>query len=198
MSPAERGLTLLEVLAAVALLGILYTALAATTSQGIWNEFEARQRLEASLVADEVLSLIELDMRSGVPLERRVVEDQIGDFVVVTELFDWAPPGGEPPAPGVPSVFGDATTQEGSVLVQVTVRVIWSDGADDHELRRVGFGFDRQLAATLVGGAAPGPGIGGSGAGGSNRARTTDGPQGPDPESGRRRGDLRRRKLGRE
>ena len=86
MSRAERGLTLLEVLAAVALLGILYTALAATTSQGIWNEFESRQRLEASLLADEVLARIELDLRAGVPLERRVVEDRIDDFVVFHPL----------------------------------------------------------------------------------------------------------------
>ncbi len=60
MRRAERGLTLLEVLAAVAVLGLLYTVLASAAVQGLRSEGESRRRLEASLLMDEQLVQIRI------------------------------------------------------------------------------------------------------------------------------------------
>jgi prepilin-type N-terminal cleavage/methylation domain-containing protein len=52
MSKVDRAFTLLEVMAAVALLGILYTVLARVAIEGLRAEGESKRRLEASLLAD--------------------------------------------------------------------------------------------------------------------------------------------------
>ena len=66
---AELGLTLLEVMAAVALLGILYAYLAKAASQGILTAGDSRWRLEASMLADDELVKLERQMLEGAPLE---------------------------------------------------------------------------------------------------------------------------------
>ena len=53
LEPARGGFTLIEVLAAVALLGILYAVLARVAIEGLRAEGDSERRLEASLLADE-------------------------------------------------------------------------------------------------------------------------------------------------
>ena len=88
----QRGFTLLEVLAAVAILGILYVVLADVAMQGLLSEGRSRRRLEASLLADQALSDIEIEMASGGPPNTQItiestavsgqeVVDALGAFV---------------------------------------------------------------------------------------------------------------------
>ena len=55
----DGGFTLLEVMAAVAILAIAYISLGSGGMQGLQHEGEARRKLQASLLADSVLSEIE-------------------------------------------------------------------------------------------------------------------------------------------
>jgi prepilin-type N-terminal cleavage/methylation domain-containing protein len=54
--PAQNGFTLLEVLAAVAILSIWFIVIAGTSVQGLRAEGESRRRLEAGQMADRILS----------------------------------------------------------------------------------------------------------------------------------------------
>src|SRR5262247_3649626 len=84
--PAQAGLTLLEVLGAVALLAILYTVLAKNAIEGLRSEGESRRRLEASLLADERLAEIELKLASGASPPTGHDEEEREGFRVVTEV----------------------------------------------------------------------------------------------------------------
>ena len=69
-SPRTLGFTLLEVLAAVAILALVYTVLARVGIQGFRAEGGSDRRLRASLLADDMLAEIEgqLEMGSAPPL----------------------------------------------------------------------------------------------------------------------------------
>src|SRR5262245_13931516 len=82
----RAGMTLLEVLGAFALLAILYTVLAGSAIQGVRSEGESRRRLQASLMADDRLAEIELELAKGAspPLGRD--EEEREGFRVATEV----------------------------------------------------------------------------------------------------------------
>ena len=154
--PRRSGFTLFEVLAAVAVLGILYTVLATKTSQGVWNEANARSRLEASLRADEILAELETGLAQGGAPERELREYEDGAFRVVTEVTDFALPGAPLEAIGgleQAPVFGDASRREPSVAVRISVRVSWEDAGRERHVERVTFGLDRGVAQALAGAA---------------------------------------------
>lgn len=157
MRRAERALTLLEVMAAVAILGIVYTYLARAATQGVLSEGESRQRMEASLAADAALAEIESQLAAGVPLERGISEVSGPRFDVTIEvtalepspeLLEVVPDFG----PGVPSLFGDGTPRDPGLLLQVLVRITWFDGVRERSIERVTFGFDAAAGAALLGG----------------------------------------------
>lgn len=162
MRRAERGLTLLEVMAAIMLLGILYATLATRTTQGIWQETETRSRLEASLLADQVLAELETQLASGVaPPRGTPLEVEQGAFRIFTEVNDFRPPdpapdpragAAEPRAElqqGAIDVFGDERGTRPSAAVRVDVRVLWDELGHERSVERVTFGFvpDGQMAA---------------------------------------------------
>ncbi len=62
-----RGFTLLEVLVAVALLGLVVSVLAQSAIQGMSYEGDASRRLRASLLADRELARIEAGLKLGTP-----------------------------------------------------------------------------------------------------------------------------------
>ena len=91
----ERGLTLLEVMAAVALLGLVYTALASKATQGVMSESDSLRRFHASLLADQTLAEIETlaAMRQTPELGNREEESEDGIYVVVNiEVIPWNVP----------------------------------------------------------------------------------------------------------
>ena len=61
----HTGFTMVEVVAAVAILGIWFTLLVTLVSDGVASETTSHIRLEASLLADEVLADAEATLLSG-------------------------------------------------------------------------------------------------------------------------------------
>ena len=148
---AERALTLLEVLAAVAILGIVYAYLAKAASQGILTSGESRWRLEASLMADQELADLEREMRGGLPLEPGERERKEGDFTVIRSIEVWnlppellPPP--DPDAAGTSLLSGSETAPR--ALRRVRVRVRWYDGIHDQSIERVTFAYDASAVAS--------------------------------------------------
>jgi prepilin-type N-terminal cleavage/methylation domain-containing protein len=65
----RRGFSLIEVLGAVAILGIWYVILASLAMQGMRLTGESQRRLRASLIADRILADFELMAAQGEALE---------------------------------------------------------------------------------------------------------------------------------
>ena len=86
MSIRPDGFTLLEVLAAVAILGIAYITLGSSGIQGLQHEGEARRRLEASLLADSVLFDIEDAIEWDVAPSLGDEEREEGDFTIAVKV----------------------------------------------------------------------------------------------------------------
>jgi type II secretion system protein I len=130
-----RGFTLLEVMAAVAILGILYVTLMRVAAQGILAEGEGQRRLEASLVADEQLAQIELQLSIGQPppLGRRDFE--VGEFLVTVnvEAFEIPPlEGAQTPAVAQPRAV---TPAEAEALRRIDLSVDPIEGDSLHVSR---------------------------------------------------------------
>ena len=156
MRRAERALTLLEVMAAVALLGILYTFLAKAATQGVRSEADSRRRMEASLLADAALAEIETRLAAGETLQLERSEHENEGFRVSIEVTPFALPAelaGElaQTAPDAPSVFGAGGANAPNLLQRVEVRVVWDDGVFERSAGRVTFAFDSQAAQGLAG-----------------------------------------------
>jgi len=85
---AERkrsaGFTLLEVLAAVAVLGLVYSVLATAAIQGLRAEGDAGRRLRASLLADQRITDIEAQVALGQTPAIGETESEEDEFVVRT------------------------------------------------------------------------------------------------------------------
>jgi prepilin-type N-terminal cleavage/methylation domain-containing protein len=146
MPRAERGFTLFEVLAAVAILGLLYTTLIGWAMDGLVAEGTSRRRLEASLVADEQLAQIELGLGSGIvpPVgEERLELDEPREFEVRVSVapFELILPeveAGPKPAP----LLSDVTTDHVTPLRRIQVRVVWLEAETEYEVVRTSFALD--------------------------------------------------------
>jgi prepilin-type N-terminal cleavage/methylation domain-containing protein len=182
----ERGFTLLEVLVAVALLGLVVSVLAGSAIQGMSYEGDASRRTRASLLADRALWQIEAALKLGAPPQPSHEESQEGEeFRILVDvqpldlsqgglgaLLAPAPegPGAATPAP--------APTSDGAAapvlmpLYQVFVRVSWIEGLRELEVTRSTFAFDGSAAAQALGASA------GAGAG----EKTDDAVPTPEPE----------------
>jgi len=168
MRRAERGLTLLEVLGAVALLGILYTVLAGSTIDGLRSEGESRRRLAASLLADERMAEIELSLGSGAAPPLGSTSEEEDGFTVVTEVRAFEPPpprkddespSGEPRSLAArraaadreeaPSLFAKpASPTTPPALRSIDVVVRWEEGSDEREVRRTTYALDAEAIGT--------------------------------------------------
>jgi prepilin-type N-terminal cleavage/methylation domain-containing protein len=164
MRPCERfsrgGFTLLEVMAAVAVLGLVYVVVARGAMQGLQTEGDASRRLRASLLADRVLNDLELNLAGGSAPALGETETSEEEFTVVVEVspFDLATlletTNGEPAAPAAsttplellkPPVRGGIPT-----LLMIAVRVAWMEGISEQEVTRTSFAFDLEAAAPLL------------------------------------------------
>jgi hypothetical protein len=146
------GFTLFEVLGAVALVGVVYTALAQATALGLLAEGVSRRRLEASLIADATLSLKESEIAAGVVPTVGSEETEEEEFRIVIDVTSWTPPlplrtnekNGTPsptPEKGV-SLFPAANSQEPSPLRQIEVTVSWFETNTEQSVVRTTFAFD--------------------------------------------------------
>lgn len=117
MKRAERqsaGFTLIEVVGAVAIVGIVFLILSTATFQGIAAEATAQRLLEASLVADDALAEVEVQMLMSLPIEMDsaalgdIDGDGLAEYEVVLDVAPYDPTSGLSPA-------GDSLT--GAALV---------------------------------------------------------------------------------
>lgn len=166
------GFTLLEVLAAVALLGLVYTVLGGAGIQGLQQEGEAERRFHASLLADRVLEGYESAFDLGAAPELGTQESSEGDFRIEARVtpYDQPVPELELPRelargadrnrrPGEsrreetalgPSVL-TGTGGQPSPLRRVDVEVIWTEGWGERSVRRTTFGLDLEAASATLG-----------------------------------------------
>jgi len=162
MRRSEAGFTLLEVMAAVAIIAIVFTTLARVASEGLRSEGSSKRRLEASLLADAALAEIERQVEEGVDLELGVEEREEDLFTVIVEItaFDLDAaiplPPGESESPLSPQ-FGLGSLEE-SPIRRIDVRVLWNEGFAEYRVTRTTFGIDPLAVQTALGGAAAGVG----------------------------------------
>ncbi len=150
--PARRpatGFTLLEVMAAVAILGVLYVVLATSAMQTLAALGESRRRLEASLLADKHLATAEEPLSLGTALELGERVEEVDIFLVTVDVreVDLALLGldlisGDDDTSG-PSILGGLGAAEPSSLREIQVRVAWDEGDRVIELVRTTYGFDQ-------------------------------------------------------
>jgi len=97
------GFTLLEVMAAVALLGTAYTVLGGAGIQGLQHEGESRRRIQASLLADALLAELEASADTGLVAQPGKDQRHEGEFTVEIEVapLDLVVPDDPNPLPAV-------------------------------------------------------------------------------------------------
>jgi hypothetical protein len=167
-----RAFTLLETLAAVAVLALVYVTLARVGMTGLAAEGGADRRLRAALAADERIMELEAELEAGRTLPLGDTEETSGDFAVhvsVTPL-DLALPG-PPEAVGkrlrdvkgaadvaraaagkLPqaSLFAGAAPGQPGPGRHVTVRVQWAEGAGEASVVRESYGLDLEVAKPIL------------------------------------------------
>ena len=170
---AARAFTLLEVMAAVAMFGLVYVLIARAAIDGLGVEGDAQRRLRASLLADRALAEIEAGVRAGVTPRLGRSEFEEGDYAVSLDVdpLDPAalgletlltpPPEGSALTPSgrssIPSLFARTPRGGSPPLLTVQLRVTWAEGATTQQVTRTTFLFDPLAAAPLLEGL-PGPG----------------------------------------
>jgi prepilin-type N-terminal cleavage/methylation domain-containing protein len=172
--------TLLEVLAAVAILALVYTVLARVGIQGFRAEGGADRRLRASLLADDTLAEIEgqLEMGSTPPIgEKEAKRDEYAIRLRVSPAEIQIPPrseaatarfqaaaaakrtGGAPAqTPGgkaaatdpTQSFFRPAGPGEPPPGRHIEVRVSWMEGTTESAVVRETYGLDQSAAQPLL------------------------------------------------
>ncbi len=168
MRNPEAGLTLIEVLGAVALLGILYTVLAGSAIDGLRSEGESRRRLAASLLADERMAAIEISLGSGAAPPLGSSGEEVDGFTVETEVrgFERPPRDDAARAPSepvslaarraaaaledAPSLFdAPATPTTPPALRTIEVVVRWQEGIHERSVRRTTYALDAQAVGAV-------------------------------------------------
>ena len=145
----ETGFTLLEVLAAVAILGIWFVVLANVAIQGLRAEGENERRIRASLIADRFLTDLELgfDIDELPPETEEEFEED--EFVILVEslpltgleVAEGAVPAEEDA--GLLGVFeGDLGGSLSPYLYTIYVTVRWTEGATERTVRRTTYYWD--------------------------------------------------------
>jgi hypothetical protein len=154
MTSSRRGgaFTLLEVLGAVVVLGLVYVVLAGAAIQGLRAEGDAERRLAASLLADREMARIEQDLVLGVapPPGRNATSE--GAYEIEVSVAPFAPPPELLPeletnaaAPG-PSLLQPLGAGDPGALRAIEVHVRWDDGSGPLEVVRATFAYDPAAA----------------------------------------------------
>ncbi len=150
-SPSRSAFTLLEVLAAVAILGVLYVVLADVAIQGLRAEGRSRRRMEASLVADRALSEIEIEIEAGgLPEIGHLPEREEDIFLIAVEVRPYS----IPPLGGAAEAGSDTgPPPEGGVLAslrEIELTVTWLEGVDEQRVVRTTYAFDAATASSQL------------------------------------------------
>jgi prepilin-type N-terminal cleavage/methylation domain-containing protein len=155
----RRGFTLLEVLVAVALLGLVVTVLAQSAIQGMNYEGDAGRRMRASLLADRELARIESSLKLGVPPQaghQESEEQEEFHLVVDVQPMDPVQAGlaallATPEGGGADTSARKLTASEGPSpaalpLFLIGIRVAWTEGVSEQAVTRSTFAYDATAA----------------------------------------------------
>jgi prepilin-type N-terminal cleavage/methylation domain-containing protein len=155
---ARRGFTLLEVLGAVLVLGMLYSVLAEVAIQGLRAEGESRRRLEASLYADELLSDIEASIAAGdvPPLGLSLEEEE--PYIIELEVSPidanvLFPPGTLGEEETLASLMGAQTDE--SPIREIALTISWPEGDRELSVKRTTIGLGAMEFDAVPGDAGP-------------------------------------------
>jgi prepilin-type N-terminal cleavage/methylation domain-containing protein len=159
MRRVESGFTLLEVMAAVAIIAIVFTTLATVANEGLRSQGISRRRLEASLLADRRLAQIEIELAAGIAPEIGESEDEEEPYAITVEVtaFDIAT---AIPVPGfvatdpteratLAGVLGDGV----SPIRAIEIAVTWLEGVEEFRVVRNTYGIDPVALQGLAAGA---------------------------------------------
>lgn len=153
---ASSGFTLLEVMAAVAVLGFTVAMLARGAIQGMRYEGDASRRLAASLIADRALFEVESTLALGaLPELGHQEREEGGEFLLSLDVapLDPAALGIGPLFTGQPAEAGGppaAVRSDVPKLLLVTVQVAWTDGLVEQAVTRTTFAYDAAAAADAL------------------------------------------------
>jgi prepilin-type N-terminal cleavage/methylation domain-containing protein len=143
--PAARrsgAFTLLEVLAAVAILGIWFAVLANVAIQGLRSEGVNERRIRASLIADRVLADVEIGFDLGeMPGENPDVQEEDEFTITVEQLPISSAEFGEVDEELMTLLTGDLASLAADVYT-VAVRVTWTEGAGEESVHRNTYVWD--------------------------------------------------------
>lgn len=156
-SRTDGGFTLLEVMAAVAILAIWLVMIVGTAMQGLRAEGMSHRRLEAALMADRYMAELEAQTVGGSVPEANREEIEEGIFTVVVSVgpFTLGGPQARAEAAGVdedsPPQLSQLISQEipgqARHLRRLDVRVVWREAGAEKTVSRTGFAFDLTKAA---------------------------------------------------
>ncbi|MCH2187144.1 prepilin-type N-terminal cleavage/methylation domain-containing protein [Myxococcota bacterium] len=145
--------TLLEVLAAVAVLAIWFLVIASTAIQGVRAEGLSRRRLEAALIADRRLSEIETSALDGSLPPNGSEESEEPPFGVVVSIGPFvlensvpANPNGAADAPGLEPLLARDLAARSQDLKRVDVQIIWEEAGQQQAVEPTSFIFDLESA----------------------------------------------------
>jgi len=152
---SARGFTLIEVMGAVLVLGLLFTWLASVAMIGLRSEGTDRRRADAELIADLELSEIEASVTAGqMPKDGRSERDE-EPFRVLVEVAPTDVLGLLPAAlareiaknsdPRAPSVLHDERGE--SRVRRVSVVVAWEEAGEPAQVERTTFAYDKSELA---------------------------------------------------
>lgn len=150
---AKNGFTLVEVMAAVLVLGLLYTVLASAAMRGLRSEGIDRRRADAEMIADRELTEIETALASGAPLEDGLLEREQEPYKVTSDV--------EPfdvlsllPTPLHAEIVRDTDPKAASMLHdergqsrvrRISVVVEWNEAGEPDHVERTTFAFDTSV-----------------------------------------------------
>jgi prepilin-type N-terminal cleavage/methylation domain-containing protein len=152
----QRGFTLIEVLAAVLIFGLVFTMLARVALVGLRSEGLDRRKAEAALIADRELALLESLMEIE-PLEVGVTAKEADPYTITTEVQP------EDVMAMLPTVLRDEIRRGGddeletmlvdergeSRVQRLSVVVEWDEAGEPARIERTTFALDTADLAAL-------------------------------------------------
>ena len=154
---ASLGFTLLEVLAGVLVLGLLYTVLAEAAMRGLRSEGNDRRRAEAALLADRELAQVEQLLSSGVAVDVGLVEREEPPYLVQIEVQpedvlallpqDVREDVARATDRSTPSALHDERGE--SRVRRVSVLVEWDEAGEPDRVQRTTYAYDKAALEAL-------------------------------------------------
>ena len=138
----ERGFTLLEVLAAVAILGIWFVVLASVAIDGLRAEGTTERRIRASLLADAVMGELEAGLAEGTfPTETGEDREQ-DDFTIHVEAVPLSESAIEHDGADLMEILSNELATLSEDLYSIEVTVTWIEGTDEKRVTRTTYAWD--------------------------------------------------------